>query len=154
MDSLDGQRLIVVAREEGEGGIGGVVDDGAKGLWAVAVGQVQVQQNQRGRFIGHRGEAIRQPVNTIHFDRGLAFDQAKTNQVCISRVVFNQQYTGSLVVHYSPCTGVGLPNRAGTVQSLSLAEKRLRLSEFRCSSARPLATALYPGVPGRYSRTS
>jgi hypothetical protein len=119
VDRLEGQSLIVLAGEHHHRHIGRVFQHAAEGFRAAAVGQVQVQQHHGGCFPGQRSETLGQTRDTIYIHPGFAFDQAKADQVGISRVVFDQQYLRGWLVHYSPTLLVlaGWQSRTRILQS-------------------------------------
>jgi hypothetical protein len=109
------QYFIILDGEHDDRHVGRVLHDSTKRFRAAAVGKVQIQQHDGGRFPAEGGEAIRQPVDAVDVHRSLAFDQPKAYQVGIAGVVFNQQYVRGLVIHYSPCVA-GLQSRTRTPQ--------------------------------------
>jgi hypothetical protein len=140
MYRLDGQPLVVLAGKHDYRDAWRVFEDTAKGFGAAAIGQVQVEQNHRGRFPGQRIEPLRQPADTIDLYRGFAFDQAQANQVCISWVVFDQQYVRGLGIHYCPILPLvaGLPCRTRILRSSSSPKKiRPDCRVFSRNNSRP-----------------
>ncbi len=63
----DGQRFVVLPREDNDRNVGGVRHDLAERFRTVTVGKVEIEQNQRRLLLGQRRQRVGEPVDAIDF---------------------------------------------------------------------------------------
>ncbi len=71
------------------GTVGSAFKYSAVSVSAVTVGKIQVQQDYRWGLLRERLQAGREAVDAGHFEIGAGFDQAQTDEVGVSGVVFD-----------------------------------------------------------------
>jgi hypothetical protein len=125
MYRLDGQPLVVLAGKHDYRDAWRVFEDTAKGFGAAAIGQVQVEQNHRGRFPGQRIEPLRQPADTIDLLPGICLRSSAGEPGlhllgCLRSAI--RSWSGNPLLSYPPSRGrLTVPNQNSSI--IFIAEK-------------------------------
>ena len=88
--SFNSEFFIILTRQNNYRHIRRLVEDRSEGLRSMAVGKIQIKQYKSRRILSHRGKSIGKPVEAAHVYGGVALDQAQTDQISVSGVIFNQ----------------------------------------------------------------